>query len=273
MSASGQPAAPTAFRHLRLLTYNIQVGIPTRRYRDYLTHGWKHLLPSPERMGNLDRIAALIADYDIIGLQETDAGSLRSHFLNQTEYLALRAGLPYWNHQTNRRLGHLGQHSLGLIARQPPRELDCVPLPSRVRGRGAMVARFGGSDDEVLVIVTHLALGSRTRLQQMDFLARLVGHHPRAVVMADFNCTPHSPEMRHLIAHTGLRLADGTAPSYPSWKPARPIDHILVTPALSVREARVLPVPYSDHLPVAVEVCLPERCLPHTDHTDRETAP
>ena len=31
---------------LRLLSFNIQVGISTERYRHYLTRGWQHLLPT-----------------------------------------------------------------------------------------------------------------------------------------------------------------------------------------------------------------------------------
>ncbi|MBN2299383.1 MAG: hypothetical protein JXM72_12355, partial [Deltaproteobacteria bacterium] len=59
---------------LRLLSYNIQVGIPSKRYRDYVTHGWKHLLPHRERHQNLSRIARMIKDFDVVGLQELDSG-------------------------------------------------------------------------------------------------------------------------------------------------------------------------------------------------------
>ena len=40
---------------------------------------------------NLDKIAQLIKEFDIVALQEVDAGSLRSQFINQTEYLAKKA--------------------------------------------------------------------------------------------------------------------------------------------------------------------------------------
>ena len=35
-------------RTLRLLSYNIQIGIKTRRYGQYLTHSWKHVLHHPQ---------------------------------------------------------------------------------------------------------------------------------------------------------------------------------------------------------------------------------
>ncbi len=81
-------------RPLQLLSYNIQAGIAGTRYRDYLTQSWQHVLPSARRMTNLDRIARLVSRFDIVGLQEIDAGSLRSGFVNQAEYLAQRAGFP-----------------------------------------------------------------------------------------------------------------------------------------------------------------------------------
>lgn len=85
---------------LRLLSYNIQVGIGAKRYRDYVTDSWKHVLPHAQIYNNLGHIARAISDFDIVALQEVDAGSLRTSFINQTEYLATHAGFPFWHHQT-----------------------------------------------------------------------------------------------------------------------------------------------------------------------------
>ena len=62
-------------QRIRLLSYNVQAGISTAKYRHYVTHSWKHVLPHPQRFINLDRVARLVSDYDVIGLQEVDAGS------------------------------------------------------------------------------------------------------------------------------------------------------------------------------------------------------
>ena len=62
-------------RHLRLLSYNIQAGFGSSRYRHYLTQSWKQLLPAPSSRENLDRIAGVISQYDLVALQETDAGN------------------------------------------------------------------------------------------------------------------------------------------------------------------------------------------------------
>ena len=87
-------------QRIRLLSYNVQAGISTERYRHYLTRSWKHVLPHAQRFSNLDRVARLVKDYDIVGLQELDAGSLRSGYINLTEYLSEKAHMPFWSDQT-----------------------------------------------------------------------------------------------------------------------------------------------------------------------------
>ena len=124
-SKDGTGTEATATRRLRLLSYNIQAGIAANSYRHYLTHSWKHILPCPKRLDNLDRIARLLGGFDIVGLQEVDGGSLRSGFINQTEYLALSARFPYWHDQTNRNLGKFAQHSTGLLSRLCPARGNC----------------------------------------------------------------------------------------------------------------------------------------------------
>ena len=102
---------------LRLLSFNVQVGINTQRYHHYLTRSWQHLLPHAGRANNLQRIADLLADFDLVALQEVDGGSLRSGYVNQVEYLAQQGAFPYWYQQLNRNLGRFAQHSNGVLSR------------------------------------------------------------------------------------------------------------------------------------------------------------
>ena len=136
---------------LNLLSFNIQVGIKTTRYRHYVTKGWKHVLPHGARVRAIYRkIADVIADYDLVALQEIDAGSLRSGFVNQVEYLADRAQFPYWYMQTNRDLGPLAQHGNGLLSRVAPSELEDHKLPGAYprswchRAQGAVCGSIAG---------------------------------------------------------------------------------------------------------------------------------
>ncbi len=241
---------------LRLLSYNIQVGIHTRRPRDYLLHGWKHLVPHAARTRNLDRIAEVLAGHDIVALQETDAGSARSRFVNLTEYLADKAGMPFWHHQVNRRLGRFAQHAHGLISRIEPFAVESFALPGLIPGRNLIVARYGNGT-QLSVFHAHLALTTRARRKQLAFIAELLQDHPHAVLMGDLNCRADSPEMLGLFERTGLREPAAVLNTFPSWRPRTDIDHVLVTPTLAVTAARVLPHAYSDHLPLSVEIALP----------------
>ena len=46
-------ALPRNEQRIRLLSFNIQVGISTSAYRHYVTRSWKHLSPHQERYRNL----------------------------------------------------------------------------------------------------------------------------------------------------------------------------------------------------------------------------
>lgn len=244
---------------LRLLSFNIQAGIATSKYRHYLTHSWKHVLPCAERLETLDRIAALAADFDFVGLQEADAGSLRSAFINQTEYLATRAGFPHWHDQTNRNLGHFGQHSLGLLSRFRPSEITEVRLPGMIPGRGALCVRYGVGDDALLLMIVHLALGRRARERQLASLRELIGGHRNVILMGDLNCRSESKELQWLLKRTDLSEPIHGLYTFPSWRPRCNIDHILVSASIQVDSVRVLNHTISDHLPIAMDVTLPDR--------------
>lgn len=243
---------------LRLLTYNIQTAVASTRPHHYFTRSWKHVLPHFSSFDNLDRIARLASQYDVVALQEADAGSLRSYFINQVEYLARRGHFPFWCHQTNRDLGKFAQHSNGLLSRIRPSMIEQHKLPGLIPGRGAMAVRFGHHDNPIMLILVHLALGRRTRQRQLDFLGELVCDYEHAVVMGDFNCAPQSREMDRLLTVSKLCEPTQILHTFPSWRPIRNIDHILTTPSLKVTNLQVLNHAISDHLPIAVEIEVPE---------------
>ncbi len=254
---------------LRLLSFNIQVGISTERYRHYLTRGWQHVLPHTGRAGNLQRIGQLLGDYDLVALQEVDGGSLRSGFVNQVEHLAHLGAFPYWYQQLNRNLGRLAQHSNGVLSRLRPSLLEDHPLPGPP-GRGAMLLRLGEGAEAVVVVMMHLALGARTRTRQLAYIRELIGGYRHQVLMGDMNT-----HARDLLQHSPLRdlglLAPQIEATFPSWRPQRCLDHILLSPGLELERVAVLAQPISDHLPVAVEIRLPQ--APGNDQSPMLKAP
>ena len=240
---------------LRLLSFNIQVGISTQRYHHYLTRSWQHVLPTAGRSGNLQRIGDLLNDFDLVALQEVDGGSLRSGYVNQVEHLAHLGAFPYWYQQLNRNLGRLAQHSNGMLSRLRPSLLEDHPLPGPP-GRGAMLLRLGEGPDAIAVVMMHLSLGARTRTRQLAYIRELLSDYRHRVLMGDMNT--HAND---LLLHSPLRDLELFAPqieaTFPSWRPQRCLDHILLSPTLSLERCEVLPMSISDHLPVAVQISLP----------------
>ena len=244
-------------RRLRVLSYNILSGIYTRHFGEYVTSSWKHVLPHRERVTNLDRIAGMLHGFDVVGLQEVDSGSLRSGFIDQTEYLAHRAHFPYWYKQVNRSLGKIAQHSNGMLSRFRPAQISEYKLPG-LPGRGALLIEFDTTDAKTLgVCILHLALGRRARRRQLAFVTELISQFPYLLLMGDFNCDCSSREFQRLVDAVNLQGLDCGMKTFPSWRPRRNLDHILASSSLEVLEAAVVDYPLSDHLPVSMEVVLP----------------
>lgn len=251
--------ADVAGNRLRLLSFNIQVGIHTESYRHYLTRGWQHVLPSRSRFEHLDRIASVVSRFDVVALQETDGGSIRSGFVNQVKYLAEKADFPYWYLQRNRDMGLLAQHGNGLLTRFKPAQMEDHKLPSKIPGRGAVLCQFGKGEDAICVVIVHLSLGRRDRRRQLSYIAEIIADFRHVILMGDMN-VHHA----HLLDESPLRhsnlmsAADTELRTYPSWRPLRSLDHILISPELTVNHAETLDCRLSDHLPIAVDISLPK---------------
>ncbi|WP_412461076.1 endonuclease/exonuclease/phosphatase family protein [Pseudomonas sp. SC11] len=245
---------------LRLLSFNIQVGISTERYRHYLTRSWQHLLPHNGRAGNLQKIGELLGDFDLVALQEADGGSLRSGYINQVEHLAQLGAFPYWYQQLNRNLGRFAQHSNGVLSRLRPQHLEDHPLPGPA-GRGAILVRFGEGEDALIVVMMHLALGAKTRALQLAYIRELIGGYRHQILMGDMNTHANDLLERSPLRDLGL-IAPQVEATFPSWRPQRCLDHILLSPSLTLERVEVLSQPISDHLPVAVEIRLPAALTP-----------
>jgi endonuclease/exonuclease/phosphatase family metal-dependent hydrolase len=260
-AALAVPDAPlTPRRRLRLLSFNIQAGATTESYREYFTRGWQHVLPHPLKGRNLAQVAAFVAGFDIVALQEADAGSLRSGFRNQVQMLAESAGFPFWSHQSNRRVAKLAQPSNGVLMRMEPAMVLDHRLPGTI-GRGALEVRFGDKATGLHIYIAHLSLTPRARRTQLEYLSTIIGEHPHVVLMGDLNCTPESGELKPLFRR-GHLVAPKRAPhTFPSWQPERAIDHILVSRALTPVRLEAPEIRVSDHLPLALELDLPTSCV------------
>lgn len=244
-----------------MLSLNIQFGLNSSRYLQYVTHAWKHVLPTRNARANLERIATLASGYDVVALQEADAGSLRSARLNQVAHLAETAGFPYWHAAVTRNLRPFAQHCLGCLSRWPLEAVQYHALPGWLPGRGALEVEIRPPLCQPLrLIIVHLALGRRSRRRQLDFLAARVGGRSHTIVLGDLNCGVAELAANASVRDAGLKGVD-LGHTFPSWRPSRILDHILVTPDVDVTDAAVVDARVSDHMPIAtgIRLCVSDR--------------
>ena len=251
---------PESDRHLRLLSFNMQAGMEVQRFSHYVTRSWQHILPARGKIENLNRISELLKHFDLVALQEADGGSLRSGFVNQVEYLAKLGDFPCWYQQCTRDLGHFGRYGNGLLSRMEPLSVEEHKLPGTMPGRGAIFLRYGDETQHLVVLNLHLALGRRSQQQQLSYIRDLINEYEHVVIMGDMNT-----HAEHLLTDSPLQdcglyspAADSGNKTYPSWAPRRTLDHILVSESINVTDTWTPEFTLSDHLPVAIELEMPE---------------
>lgn len=248
-------------KQLKIMSYNIQAGISQSHAREYVTQGWRHFLPHKQRLENLDEISHYIKTFDVVGLQEIDPGSFRSGFINQIEFLAKKCHFPYWYSQKNRDMGKVAKFCNACLSRVKPYHVDYHKLPGLIPGRGAIRLFYGNKEAPLVIIMVHLSLGPVSQRIQIDYLNQLVKGYQHVIVMGDLNCGLDDLEKSNLFTKPRLRPVNYLFNTYPSWKPTKILDYILVSDSIQVVETSVLNLPFSDHLPVTVTAQLPNEIM------------
>jgi endonuclease/exonuclease/phosphatase family metal-dependent hydrolase len=242
---------------LRLLSYNIHVGTRPGHYGHYVTRAYRHVLPGPGMHATLDHMAEVMRAHDFVAVQEADAGSLRTRFVNQLEYLAKRAGFSHLGFAVTRDLRPFARHALGYLSRVAPLRETVHALPSRIPGRRAITVELGPAGGGLSLVIAHLSLGRQDQQRQLEYLGRLVAPGAPTVLLGDLNCEARFLREHGALARGGIWVPHSTPLTFPSWQPRRSFDHILATPHVSVHRLETLPHLFSDHLPILAEISVP----------------
>ena len=244
-------------RKVHVLCANIQAGATTRRTLDYIVRSWSVWLPFG-KSPNIDAIAALAQRHDVVGLQESDAGSIRSGFSCQAQAIGQRAAMPHTFRQINREIGLVMASGNAVVGRYVPVSVRSVPLPSRIRGRGMLIVEYMLEDgSRWTVAVVHLSLRATTRHKQAAAIAKTLEGAKNPLLMGDFNCSINAPEMQVLFEATPLCKPRASICTYPAWSPHRALDHILIGGGLRMEKIRSVVVGGSDHLALSATLTLP----------------
>jgi endonuclease/exonuclease/phosphatase (EEP) superfamily protein YafD len=214
-----------------------------------------------------DRVAKLIADTkpDVVALVET----------NQPLFVSLApalAGYAKLEHPRTDNFG-LAVYVKGTITGRvehldgelPTIVAHLVVQPASTNQPSSTNQPISGSGVAMTVVVTHpWPPVTSEALDRNEAHLIALAHHVRrlaspVVVAGDFNATPWSRPFAKLVGASGLcdtRAGFGYQGSYPSSSAILriPIDHVLVSCGVGVRDRTIGPDVGSDHLPVIVDL-------------------
>lgn len=205
---------------------------------------------------NLERGAEDHAAEAIAALRERDPDILFLCELTPDWLTALAPALAAYPHRFV--AADPGYYGTGLFARWPLQGAEtCAVGAPWAPGLRAVLAAPGGAIGVLGVHTPRPGTGSRCAERDRALAAipqALAPLPPTRLVLGDCNATPWNAAFADLLTATGL--ADAGADVFqPTWAadwpwPARiPIDHVLVTADLAVRDVRAGPAFGSDHLP------------------------
>ncbi len=204
---------------------------------------------------NVDAIADFLKalNPDIVGLVEVDAGSFRHRRHPQAERIADRIG-HYHTYMCK-------YHAEALINRIPVLNKQGNAFLTRdticdeqfhyfEKGMKRLVIEL--ELETVTVFLVHLSLKFRIRHHQLQQLYAIVKATRKPHIIAgDFNSMWGDYETGLFLGATGLKNANRDGyPTFPSWKPKRQLDFVFYSPGVTVTRFAILPVLYSDHLPL-----------------------
>lgn len=241
---------------MKIMFYNIAYGTGLNgSWLQYFSRMWRFFwLPVWARKKIADTL--MKEKPDVVCLVEVDGGSFRNRFRCQARQLAEKLRLPFFNSQTKYRRWSIWRF-MSLIRKQNDAVLSKKP------GEIKRYELENGMDKLVLeyiveglsIFTVHLAvLSHRVRKNQMRQLAEILKKCPRPhLVCGDFNIHNGLDELKEFIRSTGLRRLI-KKPTFPSVSPTRYLDLFFASPGLKIKRAGIIKVPYSDHLPVWVEI-------------------
>ncbi len=240
-------ATPAKKQTLRIMTYNIHVGVGMDKKLD------------------LQRIADVITKEkpDLVGLQEVDRGVKRTEGRDEIVELAGLTGMQYaFAHNLDYQGG---QYGVAVLSRFPIRQIDHRKYENRreAERRGMLRVEVDiGSGRIISFVNTHLdyqfADGRLFEAEQMlRFLQDVKGP---MIVVGDFNDEPAGTTYKLMLEKFDdawmQSKAKGAGLSYPADKVVKRIDYIFSrrTDNIKAKKAWVVTTLASDHIPVVAEL-------------------
>lgn len=203
---------------LWLFSCNILVGGSVQCYYEYVMCSLYGVLFGCSKMDNFDCFVELLLQFDVVGLQEVDVGSLCLGFFNQMCYFVEIVGMLFWSYQLNWLMVWLVYLVNGLISWFELYSVFDYLLFSCIFGCGVMLVCFGEGDDVLVVMIVYFLFSVLVCVKQLVFIGEVLVDFLYVVLMGDFNIEVYSSEMCYLFVKCWLQLLDQFMLIFFSWK-------------------------------------------------------
>ena len=251
---------------VRLISYNIEYceGMAGQWYK-YL-YFWKIFSPPPKLDQKIVNALKKLKP-DILTLIEVDTGSLRSKGKDEVKFFEDKLGMKSFAEKVKYPL-----HGwLKLFHYTPILNKQANAIISKYNFSNVKYHVFHEGTKRMIIEVTvhcpkpvtllaaHLALGTKTRADQIKELIGIVNKIKNPVIlMGDFNTFNGVAELKSLIKNTHLKdmvklHKNAKQFTEPAYHPSKRLDYILTSDKIKVKNYTTLDFHFSDHLPVMVD--------------------
>ncbi|MDB5265212.1 MAG: hypothetical protein JWN64_783 [Parcubacteria group bacterium] len=238
---------------IRIGVTNLQSGIGvTKGYGQYLTRGWRYILPHPgEHVVDAGRLLKK-ERVDLALCMEVDAASTRARSLSQLDMVQAQTELVNSKFFPCKRVGTSIDEGNAILTNLPIERTRLHKLSARVNPRTLGEATVMAGDTRITVFVAHFALGQKARTSQFNEVIEIIKKTRGPVILGgDFN--QRDPAAFELFQKAGL-IHMCALPNYPSWKPKHALQALFLSEHFEVLHTSIPGESrFSDHLPLIVE--------------------
>ncbi len=251
---------------VRVICYNIEYceGIEGIWYQ-YLEF-WRILFP-PKNLDKKIISAIKKTKPDVLALIEVDIGSFRSRGKDEVKFICRKLKI----NNFVEKIKYPFNGWLKLFHYVPILNKQANAVASRYKLFDVKYHIFNEGTKRLVIeasikcpkkvtfLITHLALGKKTRKMQIEELIKIVNNIKNPVIlMGDFNTFNGEEEIQNILKNAHLKdkikIDKEDIPlTSPVWHPLRRLDYILVSKDIKVKNYKILNFPFSDHLPLLID--------------------
>jgi endonuclease/exonuclease/phosphatase (EEP) superfamily protein YafD len=238
---------------MKILIYNINAasGI-SKGYYEFITKFWRFLF---FKRKTANQICATIMEEkpDIAYLIETRKGKL----INEYKYICEKIKYPHCFFFTKynpklKYIPYIHNNGCSLFSKIDFKEQKGTFNKGFLKKAYIKLS----IKNNLSIYLFHFPLGKKTRKEQFCEIKEVIKKDKKKIILlGDFNTFGGPDEIKDIIKECKLKNPNVTdKKTYPSWKPKKTLDYILVSKKIPVKSFKIIDTHLSDHLPLIIEI-------------------